>query len=336
MKSIPRLRLAHLPTPFHRLDHLSEELGRSIWIKRDDMTGAATTGNKIRKLEFTLAQAREEGADVLITCGGIQSNHCRATAILGRQLGFKVHLLLRGEKPSEADGNLFLDKLAGAEISYFSPRYYQAHLDFIAEETCDAYRKKGKKPYFITTGASDEVGVWGYVEAATELLADIERNRLKPDAVVLATGSGGTQAGLTAGMSRSGSQVPVIGMAVCDDAFWFENKIRQDLVAWNDRYQQGLEVSGLDIRVNDNYIGPGYARAGAPIFKTIEKLLQTEAILLDPVYTGKAFYGMLEEAEAGELVGQGDLVFVHTGGAFGLMAQRLESLQHINGKSGER
>lgn len=336
MKSIPRLRLAQLPTPFHRLDRLSAELGRSIWVKRDDMTGTATTGNKIRKLEFALAQAREEGADVLITCGGIQSNHCRATAILGRQLGFKVHLLLRGEKPSEADGNLFLDKLAGAEISYFSPRYYQAHLDFIAEETCDAYRKKGKKPYFITTGASDEVGVWGYVEAANELLADIKKNKLNPDAIVLATGSGGTQAGLIAGMSQSGSQVPVIGMAVCDDAPWFESKIRQDLSAWNQRYQQGMDIPTLDIRVNDKYIGPGgYAKAEFPVFKTIEKLLQTEALLLDPVYTGKAFYGMLEEAKAGELVGKGDLVFVHTGGAFGLMAQRRESLQQLKGNSGE-
>lgn len=335
MTNIPRLHLAHLPTPFHRLDQISAELGRSVWVKRDDLTGAATTGNKIRKLEFTLAQAREDGANVLITCGGIQSNHCRATAILGRKLGFKVHLLLRGEKPSEADGNLFLDKLSGAEISYFSPRYYQAHLDFIAEETCDAYRKQGKNPYFITTGASDEVGVWGYVEAAEELLKDFHRNKIDPQAIVLATGSGGTQAGLTAGMHRAASKVPVVGMAVCDDSQWFENKIRQDLTRWTDRYQQDLDVNGLDIRVNDSYIGPGYAKAERPIFQTIEKLLQAEALLLDPVYTAKAFYGMLEEAKSGELAGTGDLVFVHTGGAFGLMAQRRESLQQLNAKSGE-
>jgi D-cysteine desulfhydrase len=335
MKNIPRLRLAHLPTPFHRLDRLSAELGRSIWVKRDDMTGGPTTGNKIRKLEFTLAEAKAQGANVLVTCGGIQSNHCRATAILGRQLGFDVHLLLRGEKPSEADGNLFLDKLAGAEISYFSPRYYQAHLDFIVEETCDTYRKQAKKPYFITTGASDEVGVWGYVEAAGELLNDFSRNKIDPQAIVIATGSGGTQAGLTVGMHRASSNIPVIGMAVCDDSQWFENKIKQDLSSWAQRYEQDLDVQSLDIRVNDRYIGPGYAKAERPIFQVIEKLLQTEALLLDPVYTGKAFYGMLKEAKSGELAGQGDLVFVHTGGAFGLMAQRRESLQQINGKSGE-
>lgn len=335
MNNIPRLHLAHLPTPFHRLDRLSGELGRSIWVKRDDLTGGVTTGNKIRKLEFTLAQAREDGAKVLITCGGIQSNHCRATAILGRKLGFKVHLLLRGEKPADPDGNLFLDKLAGAEISYFSPRYYQARLDFIVEETCEAYRKKGQKPYFITTGASDEVGVWGYFEAARELIGDFQKQDINPDAVVVATGSGGTQAGLTAGMFASGSPVPVLGMAVCDDSAWFKNKIRHDLTSWSERYQQELDISALDIRVNDRYIGPGYAKAQRPVFQLIEKLLQTEALLLDPVYTGKAFYGMLEEAAVGELAGQGDLVFVHTGGAFGLMAQRRESLQQIHGKSGE-
>ena len=332
MQNVPRLYLAHLPTPFQRLDQLSAELGRNIWVKRDDLTGAATTGNKIRKLEFTLAQARQERAKVLITCGGVQSNHCRATAILGRQLGFKVHLLLRGDKPADLDGNLFLDRLAGAEISYFSPRYYQAHLDFIIEETCEAYRKQGKKPYFITTGASDEVGVWGYVAAAQELLADMERNQVNADAVVMATGSGGTQAGLTAGLAMAGSAVPVQGMAVCDDAAWFRNKILRDLTAWNERYNQGLDPLSLDIRVNDNYIGPGYAKAQPRVFKTIERLLQTEGLLLDPVYTGKAFYGMLEELD-GDLSGSGDLVFIHTGGVFGLLAQRREILQQLKGKA---
>ncbi len=332
MQSIPRLRLAQLPTPFHKLERLSDEIGRSIWVKRDDLTGAATSGNKIRKLEFALAQARAEGAKVIITCGGLQSNHCRATAILGRQQGFKVHLLLRGEKPAEPDGNLFLDRLAGAEISYFSRRYYQARLDFIVEETCEHYRKQGLKPYFITTGASDVVGVWGYVEAARELLKDIQRHQLKPDAVVIATGSGGTQAGLTAGMALAGSDCPVLGFAVCDDAPWFQSKIYTDLEAWKKRYQQQLDLQQLDIRVNDAYIGPGYAEAQPQVFRLIQKMLQDEALLLDPVYTGKAFYGMLEELKGGELAGRGELVFVHTGGAFGLMAQRQEAMLHLNGK----
>ena len=143
MIEAPRLALANLPTPLQRLDRLSDRYGRGIWMKRDDLTGLAVSGNKIRKLEYSLAEARQNQANVIVTCGGIQSNHCRATAILGAQLGFRVHLLLRGEEPEIPDGNLFLDILAGAKISYFAKRYYQAHLDFIAEETCDSYRHRG-------------------------------------------------------------------------------------------------------------------------------------------------------------------------------------------------
>ncbi|MEQ9568076.1 MAG: pyridoxal-phosphate dependent enzyme, partial [Pseudomonadales bacterium] len=191
LKYPERLKLANTPTPIQPLDRLSERLGCRLWIKRDDLTGSATSGNKIRKLEFTLARAKQQGADTIITCGGVQSNHCRATAILGAQLGFKVHLLLRGEEPQEHQGNLMLDQVAGASISYFSPRYYNSRFDFILSEVVSDYKSSGMKPYFITTGASDATGVWGYVSAAEEIS---NKSEVSFDHIVTATGSGGTHA----------------------------------------------------------------------------------------------------------------------------------------------
>ena len=316
-----RLSLALCPTPIQKLERLSEEYGCSIWVKRDDLTGNATSGNKIRKLEFTLPRAKRAGADVLLTCGGIQSNHCRTTAILGAQNGFDVHLLLRGEKPSDIDGNLLLDQLAGATISYFSPRYYSARLDFIMQEVSDEYRAKGKKTYVIPTGASDGTGVWGYIRAAEEIAEQQAALGVTFDTIVTATGSGGTQAGLTAGAHFSGLTADVWGMAVCDDSTYFRQKVRDDLSEWKTLYQQTLDIDALSINVCDDYVGKRYAKASPPVYSLMEKMLSEEGLLLDPVYTGKAFYGLLSEIRAGNLEGE-NILFVHTGGLFGLFGYR--------------
>lgn len=317
-----RISLANTPTPIEPLERLSETLGCKLWVKRDDLTGSATTGNKVRKLEFTLARAREQRANVLITCGGIQSNHCRATAILGAKLGFKVHLLLRGEEPARHEGNLFLDQLAGAEISYFSPKYYSARHDFIISEIMEDYQSKGMKPYFIATGASDGTGIWGYISAAREIA---EQTEIEFEHIVTATGSGGTQAGLTVGASLYMPDSKVTGIAVCDDEDYFQNKVCEDIRLWNDLYNQTIDPNTLDINVSDKYIGPGYAKANAEIFECIELVTRKEGLVLDPVYTGKAFFGMLSEIEAGNLPGE-NILFVHTGGIFGLLAQSHEYL----------
>lgn len=312
-----RIPLANTPTPIQPLESISKALDCKIWVKRDDLTGSATTGNKIRKLEYTLARAKAQGAEVLITCGGVQSNHCRATAILGAQLGFKVHLLLRGEEPKHHEGNLLLDYVAGANISYFSPRYYNARFDFIVSEVIEDYESKGHKPYFITTGASDGTGVWGYLSAAQEI-AEQQQNEFEH--IVTATGSGGTQAGLTAGASLFMPETSVTGIAVCDDEAYFQNKVREDLASWSETYNQQLDIESLNINVVDKYIGPGYAKAGKEIFKCIDLVARKEGLILDPVYTGKAFFGMLAEIEAGKLQGD-NILFVHTGGIYGLLAQ---------------
>lgn len=326
-----RLSLARLPTPLHPLDRLSATIGGPrIWVKRDDLSDCAVSGNKVRKLEFTLAQALEEGADTLLSCGGLQSNHCRATALLGARLGLKVHLLLRGEQPTDTpDGNLFLDHLAGATVHACPVAQYQRERDALLQVHMARLRAAGRRPFLIPTGASDEIGVWGYVAASGELAMDFAANAIAPRHLVVATGSGGTQAGLTAGLRAFGLPCEVLGVAVCDDAAWFRNKVHADLVAWKERYGVAMDLGQLNIRVSEDYIGAGYGRASAAVFATIAQAARLEGLVLDPVYTGKAFHGMLEEIRAGRLCEADDIVFVHTGGIFGLFAQRAEAMREI-------
>lgn len=322
MLTPPRLDLARLPTPLEPLDNLHARLGGPrIWVKRDDLTELGASGNKIRKLEFCLAEAKQQQATAIITCGGLQSNHCRATALLGAKLGFTVHLVLRGELEGAAEGNLMLDQLAGAVVHSYPVKQYQQDLGALLDRHADDLRSQGETPFIIPTGASDEIGVWGYVCAADELVCDFETYGLDVNNVVVATGSGGTQAGLTAGLHLHGSSAQVWGMAVCDDEHWFRNKVRADLAAWQARYQMELDIDALNINVDDRYIGPGYAQATPEVFDTIKLVASTEGLVLDPVYTGKAFHGLLDQIGNGRFADDTDIVFVHTGGSFGLMAQ---------------
>jgi D-cysteine desulfhydrase len=319
-----RLSLAQLPTPLQPMVRLSEEFGGEyrLWVKRDDLTGSALSGNKLRKLEFMAALAREQGCNTLITCGGVQSNHARATALVGAQLGFKVHLVLRGEAPAELDGNLLLDHLAGARVSHYPPRQYATELDEILASWRAYYQAQGDKALVIPTGASDGVGIWGYIAASEELGADLAAQGIARAHIVCATGSGGTQAGLTLGSALFDLPQQVWGVNVCDDAAWFLNKVAADVADWHQRYCPELPFPQLDTRVIDGYVGPGYGRAGDEVFATIARVARSEGLVLDPVYTGKAFHGMLEELRAGRFQGCQDIVFVHTGGIFGLFPQR--------------
>lgn len=320
-----RLKLAQLPTPITKLEKFSQRFeDLTIWIKRDELTGTEVSGNKIRKLEFSIAQAMEQNCDTLITCGGIQSNHCRATAVLGVRLGLKVHLILRGEKPSSPEGNLLMDYLSGAEITYLPQSQWRKHED-LARDLQSQYEAAGNKASFIPTGASDEVGLWGYIAACEELKQDFERLEINPDYIVTATGSGGTQGGLIVGaqMFQLGSQIAAFN--VCDDAAYFERKIRQDVKLWKQRYRQQFDSEQLTIKTIEGYVGPGYGIAGPEVFQTITELASSDGIFLDPVYTGKAFHGMVSEllkGETGQLPGAHNIVFIHTGGLFGLFPQQ--------------
>lgn len=324
-----RISLAQRQTPLQPLERLSRELGGPrLWVKRDDLTECALSGNKVRKLEFSIAQALAEGCDTLITCGGLQSNHCRATALAAARLGLKAHLILRGTKPDGAlQGNLFLDQLSGAEITFLGAPEY-ARRDEVFRNLTEHYAAKGHKAFSIPTGASDEIGLWGYIAAAEELKADCERAGFRPTHVLSATGSGGTQAGLTAGNALVELGARVWGVNVCDDAATFIAKIRGDLRAWRARYQQDLDVDALEVNVLDGHVGAGYAIPTPEGMEAIRHLARTEGLVLDPVYTGKAFAGLLAEIRAGRFRAGEDVVFVLTGGIFGLLAQTNEFAPH--------
>jgi 1-aminocyclopropane-1-carboxylate deaminase len=273
----PKISLAQLPTPLRHLKRFSSRLnGPQIWLKQDDLTHSMMSGNKVRKLEFVLADALAAGADTLITCGGLQSNHCRATAIAGAQLGLNVHLILRGSMPELADGNHLLDLLAGAAVSVYPAAEYQRNLSSLFAEWSHHYHEQGKTPYLIPTGASNGVGVWGYVAAFEEIIRDCEQAGFTPDAIVCATGSGGTQAGLTLGSTLTGAAIPVIGIAVCDSVDYFEKRIHDDVISAQQLYPHLMPdstvVERLQIITLDSYIGPGYAQGYPELYKEIASL----------------------------------------------------------------
>lgn len=329
----PRINFAHTPTPIQPLIQLQRKLGieTRLWVKRDDLTGSHLSGNKIRKLEFLMADAKSKGATHILTCGGVQSNHCRATALLAAQVGLKCHLLLRGEEPEQPDGNLLLDKIAGATISYYPSSSFEKNLPSYFADWSSKYAEQGGVAYSIPTGGSNGVGLWGYIACVEEMAAQFRDLNFCPDHIVCATGSGGTQAGLTLGAALLGLSSQVTGVAVCDDANWFDKKVKQDFQQWQMSYsdfaQQNCQranvaLSKISVQTLEQYVGPGYAQAGPEIFELIQCVAQTEGLLLDPVYTAKGFFGMLEEVKNGRWQNASDVLFVHTGGVFGIFPQR--------------
>ncbi len=333
-----QLSLAHTPTPLRPLDRISEALGGPrIWLKCDDQTGSVVSGNKIRKLEFLMADALQRGCDTVVTCGGLQSNHCRATAVIAAQLGLACHLVLRGpkglvERPgsytaedvipagSGYEGNLLLDALCGAEISVYSPRYFTHNLRKIFASVEKRHSEQGRTCYSIPTGGSNGLGLWGYIAAAKEMIGDFATHDIEPGAVVCASGSGGTQGGLTLGFHLLESDTAVTGVAVCDSSEYFHRKIIEDVDQWQGLFMSsspGLSGS-ISIQTVDEYIGPGYSVGYPEMFECIRWAAKTEGVFFDPVYTGKAFYGLTEEIKKGRFAGVSDIVFVHTGGIYGL------------------
>ncbi|MEZ7943767.1 MAG: D-cysteine desulfhydrase family protein [Halioglobus sp.] len=318
-----KIDLAQSPTPLQYLERASEKwgCGHRIWVKRDDLTGSTLSGNKVRKLEFITAFAIDNGYDTLLTCGGLQSNHCRATAFAGAQLGLAVHLLLRGEEPLDPEGNFLLDHLAGAAVSCYPLKQYVNHLDDLFRQWQEHYAVQGRKALVVPTGGSDGIGAWGYIAACEELVRDFTTYGIERAHVITATGSGGTQTGLTLGAALHKLPATVWGINVCDDETYFLDKVASDAADWRRRYPEAPDVA-IEPRVLDGYVGPGYAVADPEIFELIAELGRLEGLVLDPVYTGKAFAGMLAEIGNGRFEGSRDIVFVHTGGIFGVFPQR--------------
>lgn len=319
----PSLSLARLPTPLEHLARTSAALGVEVYIKRDDTTGAELSGNKIRKLEFLLAEALDQGADTVLTCGGEQSNHCRATALAATRLGLGSVLLLRTDDPAHPPptaGNILLDRLAGAELVWISKQEYARRHEIFAREA-ERLRAAGKRPYIIPEGGSNAMGSWGYIRAAEELAADLAALPARPTTILYAAGSGGTGAGLIVGAKLHGlldQGVRVAGVCVCDDRDYFVRTIHRITSELDDRFGVGARIRESDIDIIDGYVGLGYARSQPAELEVVRDLARCEAIILDPVYTGKAFYALVQELSRDPACFGERVVFIHTGGIFGL------------------
>jgi L-cysteate sulfo-lyase len=313
----PRVRLAHLPTPLEPLPRLGEKLGIDLWIKRDDATGLAGGGNKTRKLEFLLGDAFEQGADVLVTQGAVQSNHVRQTAAAAAAHGLDCAIILEARTGSTApdyvgNGNVLLDKLFGASI-----RTVAAGTDMNAELEAEAERLRGegRRPYVIPGGGSNPIGALGYVDCAREIVVQADELDLPVDRIITATGSAGTHGGLVAWLAVMGADVPVLGFGVRAP------KARQEamvlklaretaaLLGRPDAVTDGMVVADCD------YVGEGYGLVDQGVIDALVMAARTDGIVLDPVYSAKAMKGLI--ARAAEFKGE-TVVFLHTGGAQGL------------------
>ena len=326
----PRIDLARLPTPVQPLRRLGQELGVELYVKRDDLTGAALSGNKIRKLEFVMADALSLNADTVITCGGAQSNHCRATALAAATLGLGCRLLLRTPEPASPpppEGNVLLDCLAGAAIVWITPAEYKDR-DALMRREAERLSEAGRRPYIIPEGASNPLGAWGYIRAAEELVADIAGlpgDSRRPVTILHATGSGGTAAGLILGAKLHGLKARVASINVCDDRNTFLSVIGDICEKAIADYKLNLEFDREnDIDILDGYVGLGYALSKPEELALIGAVARTEGIILDPVYTGKAFYGMVAELKRQPGCFGERILFIHTGGIFGLFPKARE------------
>lgn len=304
-----RISLARLPTPFERAERLSEAWGVSIWVKRDDLTGFGLSGNKARKLEFHLAAALESGASTVITCGAVQSNHCRATAIACARLGLRCILYLRtsdGGPPPEVTGNHLLQRLAGAECRFIDPGAYARRDELMAEAASSV-----GDAWVIPEGASDGLGMWGFVMAMEELADQL--GGLRPAGIWHAASSGATTAGLALAVARLGLEIPVIGCSVGEPVEELDRRIRS-VVSTVD------EPSGLVWELTDAYVGGGYGVASEDQLAVAGEATRLTGLLFDPTYTGKALAGLYGEIRRGRFRTGDDVVFWHTGGGFATFA----------------
>ncbi|MGE5633566.1 MAG: D-cysteine desulfhydrase family protein, partial [Caulobacteraceae bacterium] len=279
------------------------------------------SGNKVRKLEYSVKEAVDNGCDCLITCGGIQSNHCRATAAAAAKLRIKSCLLLRGEKNTEPEGNLLLDKLLGAEVYFITAEEYRYKRTEIMEQIKREMETKGFKPYIIPEGASNGIGSFGYYTAMEEIIAQERDMNISFDGIVLAVGSGGTYSGLWLASKLLNHKARIYGINVCDNAEYFKERIQSILYESMKYMDVNLPISRDEIHIIDGYVGRGYALSRPEELNFIHKLAAMEGVILDPVYTGKAMYGLTEEIKKGRFKDCRNLLFIHTGGLFGLFPQ---------------
>ncbi|WP_426415360.1 D-cysteine desulfhydrase [Aestuariirhabdus sp. LZHN29] len=320
--ALPRVSLCHSPTPLEAMPNLGAELGIELYVKRDDCTGLALGGNKARKLEYLIAAALEAGADTLVTVGGIQSNHARQTAAAAARFGLACELVLEDvpgtpKQDYYRNGNLLLDQLCGAHIHRI-----EAGLDLhqAAEERVQRLQAQGSRPYLIPVGGSNEIGSLGYMRCAEEIIDQAREQGLALDHWVVATGSGGTQAGLLAGQLSGGDETPLQGFCVSRSGAEQEALVDGLLGRTLKRIGIPLRARSCRVQANGDYVGAGYGIPSEDTLEAIRLAASKDAILLDPVYTGKAMAGLIGHCRRGLIAPGSKVLFIHTGGAAGLFA----------------
>lgn len=328
MSKLPeKISLANLPTRIYKLENLSSKLKKNIYIKRDDETGIELSGNKVRKLEFSIAEAKKQGAKVLITCGGIQSNHARATAVAAVKLGMKSVLLLRKPENKLIEGNHLLDLIVGSDVRFVTREEYSEKRFEIMEEIKAEFDKKGETAYIIPEGASNGIGLFGYINAIDEIKTQEKMLGIKFDTIVSCVGSSGTYGGLVAGNKLFDTNYNVIGINICDTAEYFKKRalgyIKESFMYLEETDIKKINLTEDDLNIIDGYTGPGYALNEAEDFEFINEFARLEGIFLDPVYTGKTLKGLVSEIKKGHIPGE-NILFIHTGGLYGLFPKAHE------------
>jgi D-cysteine desulfhydrase family pyridoxal phosphate-dependent enzyme len=319
MKTPPRLKIAHLPTPVETLPRLSAALdGPMLLVKRDDLTGLAMGGNKTRKLEFLLAEAQAHGARSVITAGALQSNHCRQTAAAAARFNFDCILVLSGEKPATATGNLMLDQLFGAEFVWTSLEERENTL----QQTFEKAWEQGRRPYLVPYGGSNTTGATAYAFALQELL----EQKYQPDWIVFASSSGGTQAGLVVGAKLFNFQGKILGISVDETEQVLQTRVATLATATADFLGEQVIFQPQDILVCADYLGGGYGILGKPEIEAIRLFAHEEGLLLDPVYTGRAGAGLIDLIRKGFLKKDETVLFWHTGGTPALFSEKYQQL----------
>ena len=318
-----RLKLVHGPTPLLRLPRLADQLGVDLWIKREDANGGVEAGNKLRKLEFLLGNALELGCDTVLTCGALQSNHCRATVSIATRYGLRPIVFLRTNDvtaPVPHSGNAFLMKMMGADIQLITPTQYRERNELMLA-AANTLSRTGQKPYIIPEGGSNAIGSLGYVDAMREVKAqlDVGLAEGKPfDYVVHACGSGGTAAGLVLGAARYGVADNVLAFAVCDDRDYFTKVINKIVGDAQTRFANNSQLANLI--VDDTAKGPAYGVASQEQLRFLVDLARRHGLVLDPVYVGKAMFGLAQAIKRDHSLQGKRVLFLHTGGLPGLLA----------------
>src|SRR5207249_7248827 len=306
--NISRLTFAHLPTPIEMLPRLSETFGGPrLLIKRDDQTGLAFGGNKTRKLEFLVAEARDQGAKTLISGGALQSNHCRQTAAAAARFGFECILVLTGDMPEQFSGNLLLDHLFGAQVIYVADRKDR---DKMLQQTFDRAAEKGMKPYLVPYGGSSSTGALGYAFAVKEF---IEQD-VHADWIVFATSSGGTHAGLVVGQRMFGYKGKVLGISIDESEERLKSHVSELASSASKKLGKRIEFARTEVLANADYCKAGYGVLTEPEREAIRLFAKYEGLLLDPVYTGRAAAGMIDLMRERFFKKDETVLFLHTGG----------------------